>query len=414
MSVAMTRLPSVVDPSPRDARVWSIGLDQLHSRLRSRFARAEPRRRALSYLKALLGPAHRKNGWQIAEQVGEATPDGIQRLLNTARWDADAVGDDLRVYVVEHLGDPHAVLVLDETSFVKQGDKSVGVQKQYAGEVGKLENCQVGVFLGYCGVRGHTLLDRELYLPKEWASDRTRRREAKVPDGVRFATKPQLARRLLERAFAAGVPSRWITADSVYGSDRSLRRWLEEGHRPFVLAVRRDEAAWFAGDTGFPHQVRAWKIAAMIPESDWHRISAGEGSKGPRLFDWAVVPLARWPEPGWRHWLLLRRSISDPKELAYYVTYAPEGTRFEELVGVAGSRWSVESCFELGKQEVGLGHYEVRHWHGWYRHITLAMLALAYLVVVRSQATPEASGGKRGGVGRRVHRADSRRPCVSN
>jgi SRSO17 transposase len=414
MAFAMTRTSAALGPSPRAARDWSIGLDELHSRFRARFARDEPRRRALSYLKALLGPARRKNGWQIAEHLGEATPDGVQRLLNTARWDADAVRDDLRAYVVEHLGDEHAVLVLDETSFVKRGNKSVGVQKQYAGEVGKLENCQVGVFLAYCGGKGHTPLDRELYLPKEWANDRTRCREAKVPVGVRFATKPQLARRLLERAFASGVPSRWVTADSVYGSDRSLRRWLEEQHRPFVLAVRRDEAAWYAEDTGFPHQVRAWKIAAMIPASGWHRLSAGDGSKGPRLFDWAVVPLARWPEPGWRHWLLLRRSLSDPKELAYYVAYVPEGTLFEELVGVAGSRWTVESCFELGKQEVGLGHHEVRHWHGWYRHITLAMLALAYLVVVRSQATAEAAGGKRGGVRRRAHGDGYRRPCVSS
>jgi SRSO17 transposase len=400
-------------PTRQQVGNWATQLDRLHNRIAGRFARSEPRRRAREYLRALLAPLQRKNSWQIAEQAGEASPDGMQRLLSTATWDADLVRADLRDYVVEHLGDARAVFVLDETSFIKQGDKSVGVQKQYAGAVGKLENCQVGVFLAYASPAGSVLLDRELYLPEPWAQDQARREEAKVPPGVRFATKPQLARRLLERAFAAGVPGRWITADSVYGSDRRLRVWLEQEHRPFVLAVRRDEAVWFAGDTGYPHQVRAWKIAAMLEESCWQRRSAGDGAKGPRIFDWARVPLARWPEPGWAHWLLVRRSISDPEELAYYVCYAPRRTQLAKLVQVAGSRWNVESCFELGKQEVGLADYEVRHWAGWYRHMTLAMLALAYLVVVRHQAA-EQPPKKRGGGRRPARRSDCRGGCVRN
>jgi SRSO17 transposase len=367
--------------------------DALFARIAPSFYRPEVRQRAHSYLSGLLAPVQRRNAWQLAEHLGELTPDGVQRLLNAARWDADQVRDDLRTYVVEHLGDPSAVLVLDETGFLKKGDKSVGVQRQYSGTAGRVENCQIGVFLAYASPKGRTFLDRELYLPKEWVHDRERCREAGVPEDVAFATKPQLARRMLERAFAAGVPAAWVTGDSVYGKDRRLRVWLEEQEQPFVLEVACNEPLWVATAHG-SGQVRADQLAASVPKEQWERLSAGWGAKGPRLYDWARVPLFRLDWPGFEHWLLVRRSIADPEELAYYVGFAPAGTTLAQLVRVAGSRWAIEECLESAKNEVGLDQYEVRRWEAWYRYITLSLLAHAYLTVLRARALlTEEKGG---------------------
>jgi SRSO17 transposase len=312
----------------------------------------------------------------------------MQRLLAGAKWDADAVRDDLRAYVLEHLRDPRAVLVIDETGFLKQGVKSVGVKRQYSGTAGRIENCQIGVFLTYAAPQGHVLLDRELYLPREWVEDVERRHEAGVPQEVSFATKPQLAHRMLERAFVAGVPAAWVTGDSIYGGDRRLRVWLEQQGQPFVLAVTSAEPlfALLAGHFGQP---RADRIAAHITADEWQRLSAGAGTKGPRSYDWARVRLARLQlsaeERRWEHYLLVRRSRHDPTELAYYVVFAPAGTSLRTLARVAGQRWRIEQSFELAKGEVGLDHYEVRRWNGWYRHMTLAMFALAYLAVLRAR-----------------------------
>jgi SRSO17 transposase len=369
---------------------WARGLEELHARIAPRFTRSEPRHRALAYLKGLLSPIERKNGWHLAEQAGEQTPDGIQRLLNTALWDADLVRDDLCGYVVEHLGEETAVLVVDETGFLKKGPKSVGVKRQYSGTAGRIENCQIGVFLAYASAKGHTLLDRALYLPKEWAEDEARRKEAGVPPDVEFATKPQLARKMLERALAVGVPCKWVTADEVYGGDRHLRIWLEGQEQAFVLAVTSNEPLWCNIGRG----VRQERVAAMvtsIPAEQWQRLSAGDGAKGPRLYDWARVALERltWlgeDAPRWEHWLLVRRSIAQPEELAYYVVFCPVGTALQELVQVAGTRWTIEESFAITKDEVGLDEYEVRRWAGWYRHITLALLAQAYLAVTRYYA----------------------------
>jgi SRSO17 transposase len=367
----------------RDAADWAGGLEAVLERIGPRFGRVEPRRRALAYLRGLLGPAERKNGWQLAEAAGDATPDGVQDFLSRMRWDADAVRDDLRAYVVEHLGDPSAVLVLDETGFLKKGNKSAGVQRQYSGTAGRIENCQIGVFLAYASARGRTFLDRELYLPKEWAADRERRQEAAVPATVEFRTKPQLARAMLERALDAGVPAAWVTGDEIYGGDRRLRLWLEERQMPHVLAVKSTEPRW----TRTPwRQVAAKTLAAAIPAGDWERLSAGDGAKGPRVDDWARVPVRALPEPGWDYWLLVRRSLSDPTDRAYYVCFCPAGTPLAKLVRVAGTRWAIEESFETAKGEVGLDHYEVRRWPGWYRHITLALLAHAYLTVTRAAA----------------------------
>jgi len=366
----------------KEVERWGDGLEALHARLGRRFVRAEPRRRVLAYLRGLLSPIERKNGWQLAEQAGEATPDGMQHLLARADWDADTVRDDLRAYVSEYLGDPDAVLVIDETGFLKKGTKSVGVQRQYSGTAGRIENCQVGVFLAYAGRQGRTFLDRELYLPKDWASDGERRREAAVPEDVEFQTKPRLAQAMLSRALDAAVPARWVTADAVYGGDRRLRMWLEERHVAHVLAVKSNEPVW----TVTAHQVAAARLAAALPEESWERQSAGDGAKGPRLYDWARVPIRPLPEPGWEYWLLVRRSLADPTDLAYYVCFCPLGTALVTLVQVAGTRWAIEESFESAKGEVGLDHYEVRRWPGWYRHITLALVAHAYLTVTRAAA----------------------------
>ena len=381
---------------------WAEGIKKVHECIAGRFRRPEPRRRALEYLQGLLSSVERKNGWQLAEQAGDATPDGVQRLLSTYRWDADQVRDDHRDYVVEHLGDADGVLVVDETGFLKKGDKSVGVQRQYSGTAGRIENSQVGVFLAYAGVKGRTLLDRELYLPQVWAKDWERRREAGVPEHVEFRTKPQLAQMMLERAVESGIPFGWVTGDAVYGSDRNLRRWLEREGIPHVLAIKSNEKLWAWTEKG-PRQVRADRLASWVDECDWHRLSAGDGAKGPRFYDWTTVAIRPLREPGKEYWLLARRSIAQPAELAYYVCFGPSGTAMAELVKVAGRRWAIEECFEEAKGQVGLDQYEVRRWDGWYRHITLAMLAHAYLAVIRYQATTpvclEEKGAVRAGIG---------------
>jgi SRSO17 transposase len=383
---------SQVEQAEKQARVWADGLVELHQRIGGRFGRVEPRHRALAYLQGLLSQVERKNSWWLAEQAGEQTPDGMQRLLNGSGWDADGVRDDLRDYVVEHLGDPEAVLVLDETGFVKKGDRSAGVQRQYTGTVGKHENCQVAVFLAYATPGGVALVDRDLYLPTSWTQDPARCRTAGVPDEVAFKTKPQLGQAMLERAVAAGVPFRWVTGDTVYGGDRRLRRWLEEQAIRHVMAVKCTEPVWTLTDRG-PGQVAAQDLIAAVEPEQWLRLNAGDGSKGKRLYDWTRVPLWRW---GWPanvgFWLLARRSRSDPGELAYYMCFAPADTSLVTLVRVAGCRWRVEEAFEQAKGEVGLDHYQVRQYLAWYRHVTLAMTALAFLAITRAQITDPTTG----------------------
>jgi SRSO17 transposase len=376
-------------PSEADLHTWASELDAVQTKLAPRFERAEPRRRVLNYLTGLLSTAERKNGWQLAELAGEATPDGMQRLLSTAHWDADAVRDDLVAYVLEHLRDPAAVLVLDETGFVKKGMKSVGVAPQYCGTVGKIANCQTGVFLAYATRHGPVLLDRALYLPQEWADDLVRRTEAGIPEAASCIPKPTLGKVLLQRAFAAGVQASWVTADSIYGGDTKLRRYLEEREQPFVLGVKSTQRVGLSAT--------AKQVVASWPAQAWQRLSAGAGSQGPRWYDWGWMPMAwRLRPAGMAHWLLARRSLSKPDEIAYYFVFGPASSTLEQVVQVAGTRWQVEQAFELAKGEVGLDEYEVRTWVGWYRHITLAMFALAYLTVVRLHARQAQQGLKRG------------------
>jgi SRSO17 transposase len=381
-------------PTSVEAQQWAAGLDELMARLDVRFGRVEPRRRARAYVRGLLAPLQRKNGWHLAEAAGDPSPDGVQDFLARAHWDAAAVRDDLCGYVVEHFGDAAAVLVLDETGFVKKGTKSVGVQRQYSGTAGRIENCQVGVFLAYASRHGYAFLDRALYLPEPWAADAARRMEAGVPNDVEFLTKPKLGRAMLARALAAGVPCAWVTADSVYGSDSTLRRWLEAQSLGYVLAVT-------SGQHLALQRVDEW--IAEVPPDAWQRMSAGDGAKGPRLYDWAYVPYSGAPT-GWRAGLLARRALAKPDEIAYYHTQAPAATPLAALVRVAGTRWIIEGGFEAAKGEVGLDQYEVRSWTGWHRHITLALLAHAYLAVLRASA----GGGKR----RPAHRSARGAPAL--
>ena len=360
---------------------WQGELTALQQRIAPRFQRREVRARAGRYLAGLLGPVERRNGWQLAERLGERSPDGVQRLLRTARWDADAVRDDLRAYVVEHLGDPNAVLILDETGFLKKGTKSAGVARQYSGTAGRIENCQIGVFLAYASPRGHAFLDRALYLPKAWTDDPDRCRAAGIPADVTFATKPALAQAMLTRAFAADVPAAWVTADSVYGNDSKLRFWLQEQQRPYVVEVTSHHMVW---DDGVQRRVDA--RATAIPADAWTRLTVGSGSKGPRVYDWAWARLPYETEPGYGQWLLVRRSVSDSADLAYYRVFAPDGTSGETMARVAGTRWAIEVAFAQAKGEVGLDQYEVRRWAAWHRHITLSLLAHAFLVVVRADS----------------------------
>ena len=365
-----------------DLAVWVAGLDDLFALVADRFPRVEPRLQARAYVRGLLAPLAVKNGWTLAEAAGNKTPDKMQRLLNRASWDADGVRDDVRGYVIRHLGDAGGVLVVDETGFVKKGTRSAGVQRQYSGTAGRVENCQLGVFLAYVSPKGRALVDRELYLPKSWTDDRDRCREAGVPDDVQFATKPELARLMLGRALDAGVPAAWVTADEAYGKDAKFRDFLEQRRIGYVVAVAANQAV--RGDAGTS---RADVLAAHAPGQAWKRRSCGNGSKGPRVYDWAAatLPADGTEPPGWSRYLLVRRSLTrnakGELELAYYLCCAPAGTADEELIRVAGSRWAVEECFQTAKNETGLDHYQVRRYDAWYRHATLAVLAHAYLAV---------------------------------
>lgn len=377
----MERSACPVDQDVTAVQGGAAYLTDIERRLAPYFERAEPRQRALAYLRGLLSPAERKNSWQLAEVSGDATPYGLQHLLRRALWDPEAVRDELRRYVVQHLGDAAAVLVIDETGFLKKGRHSAGVARQYSGTAGRIENCQIGVFVGYASRHGHTLLDRELYLPAEWTNDRARCQQAGIAADRGFATKPALAKEMLQRTLAAGVPARWVTGDSVYGDDRRLRMWLEAQPQAHVLAVSGKEYVWLD-----VRQRQVKTILAALPTEGWTRLSAGEGAKGPRWYDWRWLPLAEPLEPNWRRWLLVRRSVSDSQDLQAYVVFAPQETPLAEVVRVAGTRWTIEQLFEAAKGEVGLDHYEVRSWTGWFRHITLAMWALALLTVLRAGA----------------------------
>lgn len=331
-------------------------LGRVHERIAGRFARSEPRLRAREYVSGLVSGLERKNGWTLAERAGELCPDGMQRVLRRADWDVDGVRDDVRAYVVEHLGESDGVLIADDTGFLKKGTRSAGVQRQYSGTAGRTENCQIGTFLAYASARGHALIDRELYLPESWTSDRHRCRAAGIPDEVDFATKPRQFLAMLARAVDAGVPFSWVTADEAYGQVKYVRVWLEEHDTAHVLATKVNDLL-VTCEAG---QARADDLVAALPERAWRRISADAGAHGPCDYHWARVPIRIAWRPGRGHWLLARRSINDPTEIAYYVCYGPRRSSLVDLVWIAGSRWRIEECFQQAKNEAGLDHYQAR------------------------------------------------------
>ena len=377
-------------PTPQQIASWSLILRQWQSRLAPYFARPEVLQHALLYLQAILSDIPRKNGWQIAEQARQARPYGMQRLLSRAVWDQDGVRDEVRALVWHTLWPPAVVcapaelealfpvLVIDESGFPKRGRHSAGVGPQYCGISGRVENCQVGVFLCYVTAQGHALIDRELYLPEDWCSDPARRQAAHIPEAVRFATKPELGQQMIARAQAAGLPIRWVVADSVYGHSTDLRLFLQEHGYAYALAVPSLEVVCVQTPDG-PLLSDVGRIAHQLRARDWQRLSMSQGTKGERLFDWARLPWVQGGTVDGRHWLLVRRCLDDPQELAYYLVWAPLATPLSTMVQAVGARWHIEEDLQASK-DLGLDQYEVRSYLGWYRHITLVLLAAAFLV----------------------------------
>ncbi len=353
--------------------------DELLARIRDSYATRNGWNTARKYILGLMSDAERKNGWQLSEQLGEHTPYRLQQFLYRASWDADRVRDHLRGYVCEHLGEQNGVLVVDETGFLKQGKHSVGVKRQYSGTAGRVENCQIGVFLTYASQKGHCMIDRALYLPREWTEDHERCKKAGIPEGTTFQTKPEQALRMLQSAYEAGVPFAWVTGDSVYGDPGGIRTYLESIGKQYVMAVSGKTYVWMA-----MRQSRVSEIMKHLPDNGWQRLSTGAGSKGEKYYDWLPLPLS-CAAKGFRKYFLVRRSISHPEKLRGYLCYCKENTSLSELVRVAGTRWTVEMCFAETKGDVGFDHYEVRTWQGWYRHITLAMCAHALLSVLKTE-----------------------------
>jgi SRSO17 transposase len=394
---------------------WGADFLQFCVRFADVFGRKEPRAQAAKYLRGLMSSVPRKNSWQVAEVVGDPIPDAMQRLLYRSKWRADAARDRLRQFVVEVFGEEDAIGVVDESGFIKKGEHSVGVKRQYSGTAGKVENCQIGTFLSYATTEGHAFLDRRLYLPEEeWCNDAERRKRAKVPDNVIFQTKPEQAMEMLEDAWQAGVPMRWVAGDEVYGDSTALRDLIARRERWYVLAVKTSTPIWTERPQviepkpqergrprtkarlaeGSPSATTAKEVVDSWPESHWQTLTVAEGEKGLIMYDWACQRVVEKCDglPGRDAWLLARRSLSDPTNIAYYLSNAPADTPLLKLAQVASTRYTVEQCIEEAKGETGLDEYEVRHWHSWHRHITLSMMAHAWLSSVRSKATEKKGG----------------------
>lgn len=371
--------------------LWASSLREVKARMRPLFTQERVAASAGFFLDGLLGSEPRKTGWMRAEAAGDPGPWRQQAILGRGRWDADGLRDIVRAYALETLADPDAVVVLDETGFLKKGHASCGVARQYTGSAGKVTNCQIGVFATYVSRHGHAFIDRALYLPREWISNPARLAAAQVPPEVGFATKPRLAVRMIERAMTAPVPFRWVVGDTVYGVSE-IELALRRASKGYVLGVSADHQfhAWIGKP---PVSGTAEAIAQALAPSAWRRLSAGEGSKGPRLYDWAYLKLAdleaaEFDGHGsglWTRGLLIRRNIADG-DLAYFSTWCPAGTSIETLVAVEGHRWAIEDAFETAKTELGLDHNETRSWHGWHRHVSLVMLAFAMLATIRHRA----------------------------
>jgi len=366
-----------------------------HARFAPYFCRPEPREQGEKYLRALLAPIERKNGWQIAEYLGDSTPDRTQRLLSKAGWDVDGVRDEHIRFCSEHFGESEGIGILDETGFLKKGDKSAGTQRQYTGTAGKRENCQIGTFLAYASSKGHVFLDRRLYLPeKEWCENPERRKEAVIPEEVVFRTKPQHGIEMLEHSFGLRVPIKWVTGDEVYGNSEALRDFVSNRGRQYVFAVANRLIVWpfkkqAWGKWSGPAEISLAELVPHLPTECWKRLSVRAGSKGAIFYDWTRLQVreSRDGKIGPKGWVLIRRSIADPGEIAFYLSNASQTVDLEKLVQVATQRFEIELCFEEAKGETGLDQYEVRHWLGWHRHITLSMVAHAWLAWIRQKKT---------------------------
>ena len=357
---------------------WRAALEGMKARIASAFIRSEQRASAGVFIDGLLSGAERKTGWMLAEEAGLARPYKIQSLLGRSSWSADELCKRVRDYALEALADPDGVLVIDETGFLKKGTHSVGVARQYSGTAGRIENSQIGVFASYASRWGHALIDRRLYLPKSWANDPERRAKAPVPEDITFATKPAMACEMVTRLLNEGVPCAFVLADAVYGADFRFRRMLEERQQSYVLAVRSNQTLRFMEEWTLI-QTNPVKMVAALPGDAWLPLSAGEGAKGPRLYDWARIQLNYQAPDGFSRWMLARRSLRDPEAIAYYFAFARSDTTLAELAAAAGLRWTIEECFLRAKDDLGLDHCEARSWHGWHRHISLVMAAAAFL-----------------------------------
>jgi SRSO17 transposase len=360
-----------------DGRLFA--LRNTHELLDNVFSRSDARETAQAYIEALIGDSARKTCWQMSEAAGYQSPYRFQHLLGRAAWDAEKLRIHVARKVVQGLGNENVILSVDETGFLKKGRHSAGVGRQYSGTAGRIENCQVGVFLNYSTDKGHALLDRALYLPKDWVEDATRLRSVGVPFRAGFRTKQQLALMMLQRAFDGGVSPEWVTADSFYGSDTKFRRYLEEREQPFVVGVR--STCHVASAFSYRSIAEAFRKTESLK---WYRVSQGIGTKGPRIYDWCAFRCMHPYEKEWSRTAICRRSVDDPQDVRYFLAFCKSDVYAEQIINAAGRRWTIEEDFETTKGELGLDHYEVRSVHGWYRHITLCMAAQAILVAERA------------------------------
>jgi SRSO17 transposase len=371
--------------SEHELAEWEADFEMFCARFASLFSRREGRATFAATLRGLLSLVGRKNAWQLAEKLGMKLPDAIQRLMYQTPWDADIARDHLRRFVVETIGHAEGIGILDETGFLKQGDRSAGVQRQTTGTAGKITNCQVGVFLVYAAHGSHAFLDRRLYMPKSWCEDPSRLAKAKVPSDVRLKTKPELAVEMLHQAWEADVPMQWVLGDEVYGNSSALRDAVAQSGRLYLLAVAC-HMTLFPIEEGEMDQTKS-RVAQWTPES-WHRLTVSGGEKGPRDYDWGCerVVETRDGERGPERWFVARRSVKTPTEIAYYFSNAPDDTPLQELAEIASQRYRIEQSFREAKSETGMDEYQVRHWHSWHRHITLSMMAHAWLMSIRQKA----------------------------
>ncbi|ESQ90242.1 IS701 family transposase [Asticcacaulis benevestitus] len=370
---------------------WREALTEMKAAIAPALKRSEQRASAGAFIEGLMSRAERKTGWMLAEEAGLERPYRIQSLLGRSSWSADALCKRVRDYTIGALGDRDGVLVVDETGFLKKGDQSVGVARQYSGTAGRIENSQIGVFVSYASRYGHALIDRQLYLPKGWSEDLDRRQKAHVPDDVNFATKPAMAREMIGKLLDEGIPCAFVLADAVYGSDSQFRRMLEGRKQPYVLAIRSTHVLRFLEEWQFIQTDPATLIGDLEAQS-WRPLSAGEGAKGPRLYEWVRIHLNWVAEDGFSKWLLARRSLRDPKAIAYYFAFAPTDTSLAELAAAAGLRWTIEECFLRAKDDLGLDHCEARSWHAWHRHMSLVMAAAAFLAKLSATQRRNAFG----------------------